>query len=407
MIKMIVVDDEYLVRRGIRETIDWEKYNIEIIGEADNGKRGLKLIKDLRPDIVISDVKMPVMDGVELVKEIQKAVIDVGIIILSGYKDFDFAKQALEGGAFEYLLKPIENQELIESVLRAIDKQQKRRVLNTKAVIYDEQKSLIENTLVKDLLTNNYSNYQTFSEKLEKISSPLPKTGYLVVINLDESENEHLEDDLILFTNKYLRNLYLVNSEYYLNHFDQDIIIMIDAKKEDIKSYFNELIENFENHEDKSLSIGISSHYQDLSSLHQKYKEAKLSVDSKLYLGFSHVLFFEDKTVDLKPIVKDVMSYIANNYQLNISVKSAAESLYVSESYLLHQFKEHSKKTFNDCLSKHRVLIAKKKLLDRDKRIYEVASEVGYQDVKYFSQIFKKRVGMTPSEYRQAKGINE
>jgi two-component system response regulator YesN len=77
MIKMIVVDDEYLVRRGIRETIDWAKYNIEIIGEADNGKRGLKLIKDLRPDIVISDVKMPVMDGVELVKEIQKAVIDV------------------------------------------------------------------------------------------------------------------------------------------------------------------------------------------------------------------------------------------------------------------------------------------------------------------------------------------
>jgi len=407
MIKMIVVDDEYLVRRGIRETIDWAKYNIEIIGEADNGKRGLKLIKDLRPDIVISDVKMPVMDGVELVKEIQKAVIDVGIIILSGYKDFDFAKQALEGGAFEYLLKPIENQELIESVLRAINKQQKKRLLNTKAVIYDEQKSLIENTLVKDLLTNNYTNYQSFSDKLEKINSPLPKTGFLVVINLDESENEHLEDDLILFTNKYLRNLYLVNSEYYLNHFDQDIIIMIDAKKEEIKTYFNELIEHFESLEDKSLSIGISSHYLDLTSLHQKYKEAKLSVDSKLYLGFSHVLFFEDKTVDLKPIVKDVMTYIANNYQSNISVKSAAESLYVSESYLLHQFKEHSKKTFNDCLSKHRVLIAKKKLLDRDKRIYEVASEVGYQDVKYFSQIFKKRVGMTPSEYRQAKGINE
>jgi two-component system response regulator YesN len=118
-------------------------------------------------------------------------------------------------------------------------------------------------------------------------------------------------------------------------------------------------------------------------------------------------LFFEDKTIDLKPIVRDVMDYIAKNYANNISVKSAAEALFVSESYLLHQFKEHSNKTFNDCLSKHRVLMAKKKLLDHDKRIYEVASEVGYQDVKYFSQIFKKRVGMTPSEFRKSKGIKE
>ncbi len=404
---MIIVDDEYLVRRGIKETIDWKKYNIEIIGEADNGKKGLKMIKELQPDIVISDVKMPVMDGVELVKEIQKAVIDVGIIILSGYKDFDFAKQALEGGAFEYLLKPIENQELIESVLRAIDKQTKKRSLNTKATIYEEQKSLIENTLVKDLLTNNYQNYQIIKEKLAKINSPLPISGFLVVINIDESENESVEDDLILFTNKYLKQLYILNRDYYINHFNKDIIVIIEAEKATLKSFFINLIDEFEQTEVKSLSIGISLHFSELSTLHERFNEAKVGIDSKLYLGFSHVLFFEDKTVDLKPIVKDVMNYIANNYQSNISVKSAAESLYVSESYLLHQFKEHSKKTFNDCLSKHRVLMAKKKLLDREKRIYEVASEVGYQDVKYFSQIFKKRVGMTPSEYRQAKGINE
>jgi two-component system response regulator YesN len=404
---MIIVDDEYLVRRGIKETIDWTKYNIEIIGEADNGKKGLKLIKELQPDIVISDVKMPVMDGVELVKEIQKAVIDVGIIILSGYKDFDFAKQALEGGAFEYLLKPIENQELIESVLRAIDKQSRKRNLNTKANIFDEQKSLIENTLVKDLLTKNYQNFQTIQDKLNKITSPLPKTGYLIVINLDESENESIEDNLILFTNKYLRNLFNLNKEYYLNHFNKDIIIIIDANKDDLKIYLDNLIEEFESTKDQSLSIGISTELKDLSTLYERYNEAKIAVDSKLYLGFSHYLFFEDKSIDLKPIVKDVMNYIANNYQSNISVKSAAESLYVSESYLLHQFKEHSKKTFNDCLSKHRVLMAKKKLLDKDKRIYEVACEVGYQDVKYFSQIFKKRVGMTPSEYRESKGIKE
>jgi two-component system response regulator YesN len=407
MIKMIVIDDEYLVRRGIKETIDWQKYNIEIIGEADNGKKGLKLIKELNPDIVISDIKMPVMDGVELVKNIQKERLDVGIIILSGYKDFDFAKKALEGGAFEYLLKPIENQELITSVLRAIDNTEKQRTLNSKANIFDEQKSLIENSLVMDLLTNNYQDYQRISEKLNQLNSPIPKSGFLVVINIDDSEFEDITDNLISFTNEYLRGLYQLNNSYYLNHFNQDIVIMIDTNKESLKEYFASVIDRFEETENQSLSIGISNHYQDNFDLHDRFEEAKKALESKLYIGFSHLLFFEDKTIDLKPIVRDVMDYIAKNYANNISVKSAAEALFVSESYLLHQFKEHSNKTFNDCLSKHRVLMAKKKLLDHDKRIYEVASEVGYQDVKYFSQIFKKRVGMTPSEFRKSKGIKE
>ncbi|MCF7924553.1 MAG: response regulator [Candidatus Izimaplasma sp.] len=407
MIKMIVIDDEALVRKGIRETINWEKYNIKIIGEANNGQKGYQLIKETNPDIVISDIKMPVMDGVQLAKKIEKEKLDLGLIILSGYQDFNFAKEALESGAFEYLLKPIDNQELIQSVLRAIERQNKKRNLESKAKVYDEQKELIENTLVYDLLTKDYKIFQSLHQQINKIKSSLPEQGYLVVINIDEKESEITGEDNISFANNYLNNLNKLNHQYYLNSFNQDLVILINTKKDDLYKYLFELIEKYETNHDSSISIGISKHYNNIVNLHERFSEAKIAVSSKLYLGFSHLLFYEDKTIDLKPIVKDVMTYIANNYHKNISVKSASEALYVSESYLLHQFKEHSHRTFNDCLSKHRVLMAKKKLLNRDKRVYEVALEVGYNDAKYFSQIFKKRVGISPTEYRKEKGIIE
>ena len=107
MYKMIVVDDEYIVRLGITETVDWNEHGIEVVATAVNGKDGLEKIRELNPDVVISDVKMPVMNGVEMVKTLHEENFDGMMIMLSGYNDFEYAKNALEAGVFRYLLKPI------------------------------------------------------------------------------------------------------------------------------------------------------------------------------------------------------------------------------------------------------------------------------------------------------------
>lgn len=129
MYKMIVVDDEYLVRTGITETIDWNKYDIEIVDTAQNGKVGLEKIELHHPDIIISDIKMPVMDGLQLVEALYERNYDGIIIMLSGYNDFEYAKGTLERGVFKYLLKPIDNDELIDIVVKAREKLKKRRVM--------------------------------------------------------------------------------------------------------------------------------------------------------------------------------------------------------------------------------------------------------------------------------------
>lgn len=120
MIKVLIIDDDYLVRLNLKMMIDWEKYDIEICGEAENGEEGLKLIKELKPDIAIIDVKMPVMDGVELSEKINKLNINLFFIMLSNYDEFEYVRQAMKNGGRDYLLKhKLNKNNLLEVVTKA------------------------------------------------------------------------------------------------------------------------------------------------------------------------------------------------------------------------------------------------------------------------------------------------
>ena len=104
-IGIAIIDDESLVRLGIKSSVAWEEYGYEIVGEADNGQTGLEMIREKHPDIVLLDVCMPVMNGIEVLKSLQKLKIQCKVIILSCHDDFCFVKEAMKNGAFDYLRK--------------------------------------------------------------------------------------------------------------------------------------------------------------------------------------------------------------------------------------------------------------------------------------------------------------
>ena len=117
MFKAIIVDDELYIRKGLRMLIDWEKEGILITGEASNGKQAVSLVKEQRPDIVITDIKMPVMDGLDFIEYIRKEMSsNIQIIVLSGYADFKFAQKAMQYGVKKYVLKPIDEKELLDAL---------------------------------------------------------------------------------------------------------------------------------------------------------------------------------------------------------------------------------------------------------------------------------------------------
>ena len=122
MYRVIIVDDEPVIRRGLRETIEWDALGLEIAGEAADGTEALEMIREIRPEILITDIRMPEMDGIQLIREVRELDMNVKITILSGYSDYDYLKAAIRLGVDNYLLKPIDNDELIANLRNTVRK---------------------------------------------------------------------------------------------------------------------------------------------------------------------------------------------------------------------------------------------------------------------------------------------
>lgn len=116
MYKMVLVDDDIHVLRGFERKIDWTSLDVDIVGTASDGSEALSLIKKLKPEIVMTDIQMPIMDGIELTKEIDAMGLGIKVVILSGFGEFDYAKQAIKYNAVDYLLKPTSTGEIVEMI---------------------------------------------------------------------------------------------------------------------------------------------------------------------------------------------------------------------------------------------------------------------------------------------------
>ena len=130
MLKVFLVEDECVVREGLRECIDWARYGFEFCGDAPDGELALPQIRKLRPDILITDIKMPFMDGLALSKLVCAELPETKIILISGHNDFEFAQEAIEIGVEQYLLKPVTKSSLLktlEDVSRKIDEEREQK----------------------------------------------------------------------------------------------------------------------------------------------------------------------------------------------------------------------------------------------------------------------------------------
>lgn len=126
MFKILIVEDEDIIREGLRYSVDWTTMNCVVAGEAANGEEGLEKIAQVKPDIVLLDINMPLKDGLDMLSECQNDHI-FSTIIISGYEEFDYAKRAIEFGVIGYLLKPVENDELYKLMERAKQEVQERK----------------------------------------------------------------------------------------------------------------------------------------------------------------------------------------------------------------------------------------------------------------------------------------
>ncbi|MDO4343379.1 MAG: response regulator [Eubacteriales bacterium] len=185
MLKVFLVEDEIVIRNGIKNSIPWESEGFEFVGEASDGELAYPLIKKERPDILITDIKMPFMDGLELSRIVKKELPQIKILILSGYSDFEYAKEAINIGVTQYLLKPISSIKLLEALHEVggmIEKEREYdRMLERYQKEAEENVHLEQKKLWNDLIANRISTVELL-EGGQKVGMDFTATAYLVFL---------------------------------------------------------------------------------------------------------------------------------------------------------------------------------------------------------------------------------
>lgn len=185
MLKVFLVEDEVIIRNGIKNSIPWEKEGFEFVGQASDGELAYPLIKKEKPDILITDIKMPFMDGLELSRIVKKEMPQIKILILSGYNEFDYAKTAINIGVTDYLLKPISSAKLLEAVKKVADMIKAEREHEDLMERY--KKEMEENVHLeqKKLWNALIANHMSTAELLEmgqKVGMDITAPAYLVFL---------------------------------------------------------------------------------------------------------------------------------------------------------------------------------------------------------------------------------
>ncbi|MBU3112918.1 response regulator transcription factor [Clostridium lacusfryxellense] len=218
--KILIVDDEYLLRQGIKHLVDWNKEGFEIIGEASNGKEALDFIEKLKPHIIISDIVMPVMDGVDLAKIVKTKYPDIQIVILSGYSDFNYVKDTFKLGVKDYVLKPKLNPEELVLLLKNTASNIPNFIMPTP----ENSNTLNINNLLSKLISGFYTN---FNEKTVEDTFPL-ESFFLIGDNIKKINNINSMSLLSLrsILSKAAK-IYLKDLIYYEVEADSNLFLLI------------------------------------------------------------------------------------------------------------------------------------------------------------------------------------
>jgi two-component system response regulator YesN len=304
MFKVVIIDDEPIIRKGIKNVINWKQLGCEVCGEADDGQSGRELIENFLPDIIITDIKMPEVDGLTMINTIKCLIPDSKIIILTGYRNFDYVQTAIKLGAFDFIMKPSKIEELNAVLNRAVaelnEKSKNRFELDTLKEQFEKSKPLVRERLLYNLLYGLYTNETDILAEAARLS--LHFDNYL--LGIVESEISSSTDESHLYQFGIINTFEEVFSENYEIAFiplgNRMIAFLLtftgdgvhDFEKINGKCiYLQNIIQNcFE----FTVSIAFSSVGLSYSELPEKLRECKEALEHKFYLGTNSVIFYND-----------------------------------------------------------------------------------------------------------------
>lgn len=356
MYQTLLVDDRAIFILELKRLHVWEeKTGFQIAGEAQNGAMALAMLKKCHYDLVITDIRMPKMDGIELLQEIKRQRLCHCVVLLSEYSDFDYVREGLVYGAFDYLLKPADKRSVSDLLERAAI------YLSSLPVDGDEREAL-------GIMAEASQIYPSEEEK-----------NILALIGLENAR-------IPCFFKS-------ASEEILLLHGTDDLLVAALIRR----LYLN-IVYAFFNH------YAWLKLYHDSSGLHQKLI-SKTGEESLLVCTdtLEKLVAFVGELLPAgaQNMLGEICGYILANPEEDINLSAIANKFFINHTYLSNIFRQKIGLGFNNYVTRIRMARARYLLLHSSMKIYEISGSLGYKDVDYFNRLFKKCNGNTPTDCRK------
>jgi len=363
----MIVDDEPWSRTVIKQLVKWDVLQLELIGEAEDGTQGLTMVEELKPDILVTDMRMPGIDGIELLKALNEQYPSLKIIVMSGYDDFVYLKQAIRSKVKEYLLKPVDPDELNASLNQCIRELQEAKHNSTMSL-----KTPLTFTSSASLDKYLEYRYLTYGYLLELNITGIKQTLDALLLFLEQIKPEIIGSNILI---KIGDDYTFMLEEFVLtSELEWSQIVAELAQKQTQGAIWHSVENTVE-------QIGLM-YNQVIESL----KSAREN-RNKLDIG-------------------EVLTYINRHYKDSITLDSIAIHFYISKEHLGRAFKTFSGDTITDYINRKRMEKAKELIVEHKLAIKHVAELTGYTDLAYFYRVFKKHYGLAPGELRKENNNN-
>lgn len=345
MRKVLVVDDDKLVRKGLIAAMPWEKHGLAVVGEAGNGELALDFIRRNPIDLLVTDLAMPIMSGIELMRTVHKEFPHIGVVVLTFHQDFELIQEALRLGAIDYIAKVQLEVEQMDDVLARIMariRQGEEHRVYPRHSSAPQLSELVERWTSLEWVVHD----RIFADLLQTL--------------LEAQYPAHtLESLFFTARHEWMRIVPEVQS-----------VPVAGADSSNFRENWQAFI-----HAARQIMR---------AKLHKPAHSAEISIS-----------------------IIQVIRYIHNNLGLEMRVKDVAKQANMSLSYFSQCFKEIVGLTFSDYLKELRITHAQALLVQTTNPIYWVAEKCGYPDDKYFSRVFREKVGVLPSKFREIKAKGE
>jgi YesN/AraC family two-component response regulator len=429
IMKTIIVDDEPLARERLISTYPFHEHGYEIVGTVGDGEKALRICSEQHVDIVITDIVMPRMDGLELTQQLRDRFPHVKVILLSNYQEFEFARQAMQFGAIGYMLKVTSDyQELLALLERAKSEIMLQHRKQSEEIRerhhFQQHLGVLRQHFLQELLNGVSHSQEALQAKCEYLRLQLPDYALTVAIiridRFDSLVSLFPPKDIALL--KYalsqmveeLANEYTSASVLPMN--EQDIVLLCHWKEEASDSasinhttaLLQEKIHNsISEYLPFSVTITAGCGYQLVT------RDGFTGIINHAVREAESILSSHAKPVAIatEPIAREdmqrVLDYISEHYSEPLSLTSVCEQIGMSPSYFSHLFKKVVGFNFSEYLTIYRIQQAKLLLTETSMQIQDIARNVGITDYKYFSKLFRKYAKVAPSEFRNLTEYNQ